>query len=73
MKHNYDSYRDFQDSIFQEIGGLRNKFIANEFIKLAFDAGISQDELCEIIRSSKDQDGDDILNALHIRIDAKKK
>lgn len=73
MKQRDESYADFESAIFQELGGLRNKYIANELVKLAHSAGISQDELAQIIRSSKDKDGDDILNALHARIDDRMK
>jgi hypothetical protein len=67
-----ESYTDFQDAIFQELDARKRKYVANELIKMAKDAGMSQDELVEIVRSSHDEDGSDILNTLNARISERK-
>lgn len=69
MKCNDESYAAFQDSIFREIHDRKTRYVANELIRLALKAGMSQDELTQIIRSSQDESRDDILSALHARID----
>ena len=73
MNDHPQSYDDFQSSIFEELHRLRSKVVAKELIQLAYSGGISQDELIRIVLSSKDKDGEDILNSLHSRIDATKK
>jgi len=73
MKNTDESYAAFQDSIFRDIHHLNAKYVGKELIKLALEAGMSKDELIQLIRSSKDETGDDILSVLHARIDAKKK
>ena len=68
MKNHGESYADFQDATFEELDMLKRKYVANELIKMAKDAGIARDELIQIIRSSNDEDGSDILNTLDARI-----
>lgn len=73
MNDHPQSYEDFQNSIFEQVHRLRSKAVAKELIQFAYRAGISQDELIRIVISSKDKDGEDILNTLHARLDARNK
>lgn len=73
MKCKDESYADFEDSIFREIHDRKTRYVANELIRLALKAGISQDELIQIIRSSTDENGDEILSALNARIENRSK
>ena len=69
MTNRKQSYKDFQDEIFQQIQGQSMRHIAHQLIKMATDEGITRAQLIELIRTSDHEKKGEILDALLTLID----